>query len=188
MVKMSDQGLVRSGYISSSHTMADQVFDQIHGWTSSCRQASTDGLATSIKVSCHMHDMLLTYEVADSNVQDPAVPPALIEVGQHVLECQLHELKPNGQHPQQRIIPDDQRLRTYVSCQHSQKVTSTHNLSCQHSRNLTSTPNLSCQHFQNWSSSPSLSCQHSQKLTSTPDLSCQLPEGDQHAPVPGATV
>ena len=41
----------------------------------------------------------VTYEVADCNIEDPAVPPALIEVGQHVLECQLHELKSNGQHP-----------------------------------------------------------------------------------------
>lgn len=56
----------------------------------------------------------LTYEVADSNIKDPAVPPALIEVGQHVLESQLHELKPNGEHPQQRIVSDDQCLNRYM--------------------------------------------------------------------------
>ena len=53
----------------------------------------------------------LTYEIADSHIKDPAVPPALIEVGQHVLERQLHELKPDGQHPQQRMVPNDQCLQ-----------------------------------------------------------------------------
>ena len=59
-----------------------------------------------------MHQtMLRTYEVAHGDVQDPAVPPALVEVGQHVLEGQLHQLKADGQHPEQRVVPDDQRLQ-----------------------------------------------------------------------------
>lgn len=49
-------------------------------------------------------------KIAHSHVQDPRVPPALIEVGQHMLEGQLHELKTNGQDPQQRVITDDERF------------------------------------------------------------------------------
>lgn len=46
-----------------------------------------------------LHKLTLTYEVADSHIEDPAIPPALIKIGQHVLEGQLHKLKSNGQDP-----------------------------------------------------------------------------------------
>ena len=52
----------------------------------------------------------VTYEVADSHIKDPAVPPALIEVWQHVLKGQLHELKTYGQDPEQSMVPNDQCL------------------------------------------------------------------------------
>lgn len=52
-----------------------------------------------------------TYPVADSHIQDPAVPPALVEVGQHVLEGQLHQFKADGQHPQHSIVPNNERLQ-----------------------------------------------------------------------------
>ncbi len=67
MVKMSDQ--VRSGYISSSHTRLIRC-STLHGWVHLV-QASTDGLATSIKVSCHMHDMCspMKLQTATSRIQ-----------------------------------------------------------------------------------------------------------------------
>jgi hypothetical protein len=43
--------------------------------------------------------------VADSNIQEPRVPPAFIEVEQPMLEGLLHELKSNRACPQNPVIP-----------------------------------------------------------------------------------
>lgn len=39
-----------------------------------------------------------------------ACSPALIEVGQHVMEGHLHELKSNAEGPQHGVVADDERL------------------------------------------------------------------------------
>lgn len=49
-------------------------------------------------------------EVAHRHVQNPAIPPAFVKVGQHVGKGELHELKANGERPQHGVIAHDERL------------------------------------------------------------------------------
>ena len=51
-----------------------------------------------------------SHSVAEEDVQDNVVPPALVEVGEEVAEDHLSKLPHDGDAPEKSVVPDDQGL------------------------------------------------------------------------------
>jgi hypothetical protein len=54
---------------------------------------------------------LSTNPVTNKNIKDDAVPPALIEVRQHMVECYLHTISPPAELSKLRIFIQGQCLQ-----------------------------------------------------------------------------
>lgn len=65
-------------------------------------------LAPEESHGCHAEEK--APKIADGDIQDPRVPPALVEVEEPVLERELHELEADGAHPQHPVVAHDDGL------------------------------------------------------------------------------
>ena len=63
------------------------------------------------KVAAHGHADSHAAKIAYQHIQDPVIPPALVEIGHAVLEGVLYKLPQDAQDPQQCPIPHDKCFR-----------------------------------------------------------------------------